>query len=57
MNFVFILDTSISMDQTFDGISYFDSAKSAIKYFVLRRDYTNSKFQTKTDKFFLITLN
>ena len=57
MNFVFILDTSISMSQTFDGISYFDSAKCAIKYFVFRRDYTNSKFQTKTDKFFLITLN
>ena len=57
MNFVFILDTSISMSQTFDGISYFDSAKSAIKHFLLKRDFTNRKFQTKTYKFFLITLN
>ena len=57
MNFVFILDTSISMSQTFEGLSFFDSAKFAIKNFVLRRDITNSKLQIKTDKYFLMTLN
>jgi len=59
MNFVFILDTSFSMSQTFDGISFFDSAKSIIKKFIQHREWSNIKNQKteKTDRYFLMTLN
>ena len=58
MNFVFIIDTSLSMNQTFDNISYFDYAKSSIKKFVLDREITNYKLnRSKADKYFLVSLN
>ena len=59
MNFVFILDTSFSMSQTFDGISFFDSAKSVIKKFIQHREWCNMKSQKsdKIDRYFLMTLN
>ena len=59
MNFVFILDTSFSMSQTFDGISFFDSAKSVIKKFIQHREWSNIKNQKsdKIDRYFLMTLN
>ena len=59
MNFVFILDTSFSMSQTFDGISFFDSAKSVIKKFIQHREWSNIKNQKsdKINRYFLMTLN
>ena len=58
MNFVFIIDTSLSMNQTFDNISYFDYAKSSIRKFVLDREINNYRLnRNKTDKYFLVTLN
>lgn len=57
MNFVFIIDSSLSMSQTFEGISYFETAKSAIHSFVLKREIFNSKLKLKSDKYFLLTLN
>ena len=57
MNFIFIIDSSISMSQTFDGMNYFDSAKSAIQMFFERREQLNIKRTNKTDKYFLLTLN
>ena len=57
MNFVFIIDTSLSMNQTFEGISYFDISKSCIRNFVLNREIINSKQNRKSDKYFLINLN
>ena len=57
MNFVFILDTSLSMNQTFEGSSYFDISKSCIRNFVLNREINNSKQNRKSDKYFLINLN
>ena len=58
MNFVFIIDTSLSMNQTFDSISYFDYAKSSIRKFVLDREINNYKLnRNKSDKYFLVTLN
>ena len=41
MNFVFIVDTSLSMSQTFDSISYLDIAKSNIRKFVIEREISN----------------
>ena len=58
MNFVFIIDTSLSMNQKFDNISYFDMAKSSIRKFVLDREINNYKLnRKKTDKYFLVSLN
>ena len=58
MNFVFIIDTSLSMSQTFDNISYFDYAKSSIRKFVLDREINNYKLnRNKSDKYFLVDLN
>ena len=58
MNFVFIIDTSLSMSQTFDNISFFDSAKSSIRKFVLDREINNYKLnRNKSDKYFLVSLN
>ena len=57
MNFVFILDTSLSMNQTFEGSSYFDISKSCIRNFVLNREINNSKQNRKSDKYFLINLS
>jgi hypothetical protein len=58
MNFVFIIDTSLSMSQTFDNISFFDIAKSSIRKFVLDREINNYKLsRSKSDKYFLLSLN
>ena len=58
MNFVFIIDTSLSMNQTYDNISFFDIAKSSIRKFVLDREINNFKLnRNKSDKYFLVTLN
>lgn len=58
MNFVFIIDTSLSMNQTYDNISFFDIAKSSIRKFVLDREINNYKINpNKLDKYFLVTLN
>ena len=58
MNFVFIIDTSLSMNQTYDNISFFDIAKSSIRKFVLDREISNLKLsRNKFDKYFLVTLN
>ena len=57
MNFVFIIDTSLSMNQTFDNISYFDFAKNSIRKFVLDREINNYRLNRKSDKYFLVTLN
>ena len=58
MNFVFIIDTSLSMNQTYDNISFFDIAKSSIRKFVLDREISNLKIsRNKFDKYFLVTLN
>lgn len=58
MNFVFIIDTSLSMNQTYDNISFFDIAKSSIRKFVLDREISNFKLnRNKSDKYFLVTLN
>ncbi len=58
MNFVFIIDTSLSMSQTFDNISFFDIAKSSIRKFVLDREINNYKLgRNKSDKYFLLSLN
>ena len=58
MNFVFIIDTSLSMAQTFDSISYLDIAKSNIKKFVCDREYNNYQLKrTKYDKYFLLTFS
>ena len=56
MNFVFIIDTSLSMGQTIDSISYLDTAKSTIKKFICDREYNNYQIKrTKYDKYFLLT--
>ena len=58
MNFVFIIDTSLSMNQTYDNISFFDIAKSSVRKFVLDREISNLKLsRNKFDKYFLVTLN
>lgn len=57
MNFVFVIDSSVSMSQTFEGISYFEAAKSAIHNFVLKREISNSKTKNKSDRYFLLGLN
>ena len=57
MNFVFIIDTSLSMSQTFDNISFFDYAKSSIRKFVLDREMNNNKLNRGSDKYFLVSLN
>ena len=58
MNFVFIIDTSLSMAQTFDSISYLDIAKSNIKKFVCDRELNNYQLKrTKYDKYFLLTFS
>ena len=58
MNFVFIIDTSLSMNQTYDNISFFDIAKSSSRKFVLDREISNFKLnRNKSDKYFLVTLN
>ena len=58
MNFIFIIDTSLSMNQTYDNISFFDIAKSSIRKFVFDREISNYKLnRKKSDKFFLVTLN
>jgi hypothetical protein len=41
------------MSQTFDGMNYFDSAKSAIQMFFERREQLNIKRTNKPDKYFL----
>ena len=56
MNFVFIVDTSLSMAQTFDSISYLDIAKSNIRKFIFDRELNNYQIKrTKYDKYFLLT--
>ena len=58
MNFVFIIDTSLSMSQTYNNISFFDIAKSSIRKFIFDREINNCKLnRNKSDKYFLITLN
>ena len=58
MNFVFIIDTSLSMGQTIDSISYLDTAKSTIKKFICDREYNNYQIKrTKYDKYFLLTFS
>ena len=58
MYFVFIIDTSLSMAQTFDNISYLDIAKSSVRKFVYDREMNNYRLNhNKYDKYFLITLN
>ena len=58
MYFVFIIDTSLSMAQTFDSISYLDIAKSSIRKFIFEREINNYRLNnTKYDKYFLITFN
>ena len=58
MNFVFIIDTSLTMNQKFDNISFFDMAKSSIRKFVLDREINNYKLnRNKADKYFLVSLN
>ena len=58
MNFVFIVDTSLSMTQTFDGISYLDIAKSNIRKFIFEREINNYQLKRpKFDKYFLLTLS
>ena len=58
MNFVFIIDTSLSMAQTFESISYFDIAKSNIRKFVYDREYNNYQLKRiKYDKYFLLTFS
>jgi hypothetical protein len=54
MNFVFIIDTSLSMCQYFDrGYTYLDAAKSAVEYFIKSRELIKNKI--KPDKYFLLT--
>ena len=56
MNFVFIVDTSLSMAQTFDSISYLDIAKSNIRKFIFDRELNNYQIKrTKYDKYFLLS--
>ena len=58
MNFVFIIDTSLSMAQIFDNISYLDMAKSNIRKFVLEREINNYQLKRpKFDKYFLLTFS
>ena len=58
MNFVFIIDTSLSMAQTFDSISYLDIAKSNIRKFVFEREINNYQLKRpKFDKYFLLTFS
>ena len=54
MNFVFIVDTSLSMCQYFDqGYTYLDAAKIAVEFFIKSRELIKNK--SKADKYFLIT--
>jgi hypothetical protein len=54
MNFVIIIDTSLSMCQYFDrGYTYLDAAKSAVEYFIKSRELIKNKI--KPDKYFLLT--
>ena len=58
MNFVFIVDTSLSMSQTFDSISYLDIAKSNIRKFVIEREISNYQNNNKKyDKYILLTFS
>ena len=58
MNFVFIVDTSLSMAQTFDSISYLDIAKSNIRKFICDREMNICQTKrTKYDKYFLLTFS
>ena len=58
MNFVFIVDTSLSMAQTFDSISYLDIAKSNIRKFICDRELNICQIKrTKYDKYFLLTFS
>ena len=58
MNFVFIIDTSLSMAQTFDSISYLDIAKSNIRKFIFEREINNYQLKRlKFDKYFLLTFS
>ena len=58
MNFVFIIDTSLSMSQTFDSISYLDIAKSNIRKFICEREMNNYQLKRqKFDKYFLLTFS
>ena len=58
MNFVFIIDTSLSMAQTFDSISYLDIAKSNIRKFIFEREINNYQLKKpKFDKYFLLTFS
>ena len=58
MNFVFIIDTSLSMAQTFDNISYLDIAKSNIRKFISEREYNNYLIKRpKFDRYFLLTFS
>ena len=58
MNFVFIIDNSLSMAQTFDSISYLDIAKSNIRKFIFEREINNYQLKRlKFDKYFLLTFS
>ena len=58
MNFVFIIDNSLSMAQTFDSISYLDIAKSNIRKFIFEREINNYQLKKpKFDKYFLLTFS
>ena len=57
MNFVFVIDSSVSMAQTFEGMSFFEAAKSAIQSFVYKRDSYNNKNNLNSDKYMLLTLH
>ena len=51
MNFVFVIDSSVSMAQTFEGMSFFEAAKSAIQSFVYKRESYNNKNNLNSDKY------
>ena len=57
MNFVFVIDSSVSMAQTFEGMSFFEAAKSAIQSFVYKRESYNNKNNLNSDKYMLLTLH
>lgn len=57
MNFVFVIDSSVSMAQTFEGMSFFETAKSAIQSFVYKREAYSNKNNLNCDKYMLLTLN
>ena len=58
MNFVFIIDTSLSMAPNFDSISYLDIVKSNIRKFIYERELNNYQLKRqKFDKYFLLTFS